>query len=451
MLSQAERDFGKKPPTLKEVVKQAIGTSRTQAKFAKDAGISVTHLNRLINQPDQHPSIETLQKIAAIADNGIRMTDLMEACGMDISEIRPERKKEEMPERKGDRNLVQLTVKDDDDVTNNVAYALEKGVETITDRTSVYDGPWGFIEMFDKRCQPKDLDIAFAISRTVIIDDEQISESYNYATHCAVVTSSWRTIRSENICRFLWFYVTTANGKVIPVDFAFDLRSLVKFGVISRERLRTLIHEDDREDNIEMIINKEQERRSPEKRLLDIIFGKNKDIGEDGFREWDQLGDEKYEHITEGMGFAIKKHTIPPNTIEFLKNHEYIARYMNKNAYGKEILDIDKVLYENEMPKNEKSLLMLIASIINAETCLPFQVMNEDIQLKDEEESELNGGMTFIMVPTEEMYLGKCMFDAKTMKEILNAYAKELGIKKYGYYYHKTIRTKMETQEYSVE
>ncbi len=76
-------DFDK--TTFADLLKRSVG-SRTQKEFAALTGISSAHLSRLLHQKfDSPPSIDTLQRLAAHAQNGVTYWDLLNACGyMDV-------------------------------------------------------------------------------------------------------------------------------------------------------------------------------------------------------------------------------------------------------------------------------------------------------------------------------------------------------------------------------
>lgn len=66
---------------LSQLLKKAIG-SRMQKDFADTIGISPAHLSRIINHKfDTPPSVETLKRIAANAENNITYQELLSACG----------------------------------------------------------------------------------------------------------------------------------------------------------------------------------------------------------------------------------------------------------------------------------------------------------------------------------------------------------------------------------
>lgn len=69
------------PTTFSEILKKAIG-SRKQNEFAATIGISSAHLSRILRQKfTTPPSVETLKKIAANAENNVTYHELLEICG----------------------------------------------------------------------------------------------------------------------------------------------------------------------------------------------------------------------------------------------------------------------------------------------------------------------------------------------------------------------------------
>ena len=63
------------------LLKKAIG-SRMQKDFAETIGITPAHLSRILNHKfNTPPSVDTLKKIAANAENNVTYRELMEVCG----------------------------------------------------------------------------------------------------------------------------------------------------------------------------------------------------------------------------------------------------------------------------------------------------------------------------------------------------------------------------------
>ncbi len=66
----------------KRLLSVAIGVRRTQSEFAKSCGISHEHLSRMLNQEYiNRPSLQTLNKIALCAADGVTLDMLKAACG----------------------------------------------------------------------------------------------------------------------------------------------------------------------------------------------------------------------------------------------------------------------------------------------------------------------------------------------------------------------------------
>ncbi len=76
---------------LRWLIREAIGSRRTQLGFAVETGISPEHLSRMLNNPEiSKPHDKTLQKIAEYADNGVTYKMLKNACKKE-SEVRFEK------------------------------------------------------------------------------------------------------------------------------------------------------------------------------------------------------------------------------------------------------------------------------------------------------------------------------------------------------------------------
>lgn len=67
-----------------DLLKIGKGRGRTQSQFAKDANISIAHMNKLLNAKfDKPPSPSTIKKIADCSINNVSYNDLMIAAGYD--------------------------------------------------------------------------------------------------------------------------------------------------------------------------------------------------------------------------------------------------------------------------------------------------------------------------------------------------------------------------------
>lgn len=76
-------------PTFRGVLRAAI-CNRTQAQFAKEAGLSPEHISRMLNNGNIcRPSRATLIKIATVAKNGITFRNLQEALNQDDPYYKP--------------------------------------------------------------------------------------------------------------------------------------------------------------------------------------------------------------------------------------------------------------------------------------------------------------------------------------------------------------------------
>ena len=63
----------------RKLLDKAIGY-KTQAQFAKEAGISAEHLNRMLNSPEiNRPNKSTIKKLAAVAENAVTYKDFIDA------------------------------------------------------------------------------------------------------------------------------------------------------------------------------------------------------------------------------------------------------------------------------------------------------------------------------------------------------------------------------------
>jgi transcriptional regulator with XRE-family HTH domain len=69
-------------PEFRNLLMSAIGKDRKKQEFAFSAGLSVSHLSRLLNNDDIHrPSRSTLRKIALASNGKVDYLDLLQSCG----------------------------------------------------------------------------------------------------------------------------------------------------------------------------------------------------------------------------------------------------------------------------------------------------------------------------------------------------------------------------------
>lgn len=70
----------------RELVKKSIGP-RSQAEFAKDCGLTASHMNRILSEKNQSiPQVKTIRNIAKVAVNGVTLNQLLISAGYEPQE-----------------------------------------------------------------------------------------------------------------------------------------------------------------------------------------------------------------------------------------------------------------------------------------------------------------------------------------------------------------------------
>lgn len=397
------------------LLRKAIGTERTQAEFAKIAGISPGHLNRLINSKEiKQPSIETLSKIARVADNGIVLGDLLKECGYKLYAKEPDDEltkelKDFDKEFKIRKPLSKAEQKRHTSMADELKIAVEETISALNKLDKCLPDMCDFVKALERRLVSDDY--AFNISQEINNDKPWLKESSN----AVIITADWATDNITSVVKFMIFYDKTDPQAVdekpclIIKDYAFSSDILVAYDAVPAELIKQL----EKYGNLDICQICKVDTVSPEKRLLAAIF------------DDDEYSDETYSNTTELIGFITDSIT---NDIaqNFIKRH--------RNTYDALYDKINKIPNSVRIEEKHKNGY-IIANIIASESDIRFNYMREN---EDNEHG-------LIAVDPDDNNLPDNIIN------ILKRYARELDIKTVGYYYRVSTYNKRKIQEFSVD
>ena len=197
-------------PEFRMLLQSAIGSDRQKKDFAEQAGLSPSHLSRLLNvEIISRPSYATLEKIADASCGRVTMQMLLSACGWsDEGKTAPE------------TPYLAFRDIDDPDVQRTIM-EFKKGMAvygcTATRHKSLED-------ILDT------VATLFAHKKLSFVIDEKggfTGRGHYNAEAYANLTASWAT--DAYSCSFgcVLYYCETRGGGVILSDTSFDLMSLV--------------------------------------------------------------------------------------------------------------------------------------------------------------------------------------------------------------------------------
>ena len=411
------------------LLRKGMGT-RTQAEFARDAGISPQVLNRMMNLPViSRPRAKTLQMLAAQTE-GVSLKELMESVGYDIN---GEPEEEELTEKEKRETL------SNKERANLAAKDLTTGLAELTSGgNAVYDNLNDFLDM---------LYVLYSVeefSFQIISEDEYDGEKYPAADEIALVETSFLNGQVVNVIPFAVYFYRKKDGRIFITNADAGFEALKEVGFFEpreQEAMEEFGHGADQP--VIYSVNRFKKRVSPDKkdgdakkRLLEALFGTG----------------ETFDTTVIGFGFELK--STPKAFPEFLKAHKEtflsidniypkIPEKKDPETLYKEIEngnDPDEVLKDYmDQDRTGYGVGAAIASIMRKETGFGFSYWSDT-------EHEFEDNPDCILIPDDENNGGY-----RTVKEIVNRYAAELGIPEFGACYFKVRWTKDSNSWYKTD
>lgn len=424
-------------PTFRSLLRGAICT-RTQAQFAHDADISVTHLNRMLNNETIfRPKKETLKKIAAAAKNGITFQDLQNALEQDD------------PGHANDEDRLASAQEDFKPEFSELAEQTMDSLARITSEHSypaIADSLFGFVsDLLDlaRKDKPDNLEVAFelGVCRPYFGHKEPYAQKY--------VTVELTMADSKNAAQsmMILYYMDVPSGKGqayaiqnadLSVEAVTDIFG-VPYAAIER-------HMSDGKDEGDAIDEAMEDpfylNIQPVERFVERYRDPEAKSDGDKFLSM-LLGKEFHYSLTlEGFGFYLD--SAPRNFARFVKGHAecILAEYDNQPQKHDELAAIidgirpddnpedvaakfDAFAYETSCDR-EEGWQLAISAVMRYETGFSFAA-----EKHSEDDSFPGLSDKDCIIITEDDYT-RANIQRETLVLTVCRYAKELGISKFG-------------------
>lgn len=250
----------------RELLRKAMG-DMSQKAFAERAGLSVEHLNRLLNNAEiSRPSKTTLSKIQKASNGTVNIYDLFESCEYSMTDGKyyAEKMERDLPLRE----RLELG-----------AQRLLAGFKELIKDTEILPDPVGFFRSYKARYG---LDVKHFIYSLEDIVENKGTHKGQYIMPCL---AEWK-IRKEVAVYYevktylVLFFVKLSNGAVMLTDAAVDGETLTEYGIIPQDILDRLY--EDGEDaaklpSLSIVKLNRKKELSAEERLLRAVFGTEND------------------------------------------------------------------------------------------------------------------------------------------------------------------------------
>lgn len=189
----------------RKLLRDAIGAARTQQQFAEASGLSLGHLNRMLNNKEiSRPALSTLEKIAKASEGRVSLFELRASCGyVDKLMNRTFSKEEVIYER--DREIMQ---------------GWKDGIFAFTAKPSRFQSLDDFFSTVDMLYGIPGA--KFSVLETVDYNGTGKRGAEKYANAMIV----WDDTAYIYRLGVTLFYCETVGGGVVVLDAAFDLETL---------------------------------------------------------------------------------------------------------------------------------------------------------------------------------------------------------------------------------
>lgn len=380
----------------RELLRRGIG-DRSQRSFAKEAGISPEHLNRLLNQDEiGRPEVETLEKIA-YAMGSISLNQLLEACGYETADPMEDVKEQYKQ--------------------------LQEALPSLTRDQALWENLDEAIGSLQLKCSG-----GFDILRSGNFVPQK--EDDIYAERYTVVAYNWALKGYECGILFAVLYINTEKGRVLIRKVLTD-----RAQIVSLDHAVTLLSPGAKcfPDGTGYFRIKERMPVSEEDRAIDLLL---KSI----------YAKEKFVRTEVGYGFYYR--ATPEGFLDFLTVHAGAFTTNKKNAaiYQAALepdADMDEVFSEFEDEySNSAGTGAVVAYILRKETGYPFDFFEKEEEIEDGEDDSC------IMVEDDDGC--EQPMPRKLMNVIYNA-AKLLRIPRFGVCYHQSLEKKTFMQDYETD
>ena len=384
----------------RELLRCGIG-DRSQRSFAKEAGITPEHVNRLLNSETiSQPSRETLEKMASVM-NTVSLNELLEACGYQ-------------------------TV--DPNETARRAYdLLTEGYDTLTKgRLTAWDSLEELLDILAKQYSGEDGAFSVLCQREYHGTKEE-----SYAEQCALLKYQWADIDYAYKLFFLILYNRTERGKILFVNLIGGMDKIIEQEGRYMERYCGLRRFSDEMGCYTFADRREQKKSSREEAsLLSAIFSM------DGY------------FIKTDVGYGFYYRETPAGFLDFLTAHAAAFTTTKENAAMYQAAlepgaDLDEIFKDFEDSYTETNGTgAVVCQILRKETGKEFLYLPKDENIEDEEDDSC-------IIVEEETGVERWMPE-DLLFAIYDA-ARLLKLPKFGVCYHRYTEVRTHMQDYSTE
>ena len=251
----------------RNLLRKCIG-NKSQKDFAKESGISIEHLNRMLNNETiSQPAVKTLIKIYEASKSAVSYKELLESAGYTFDK---ENHREILCERR-ELTLYQRM--------QAVADELETGFKRMISKQRIYPGFADVIMDYMSNQQVQKV----TFSSDSIDNDKQDTDMHNgemyrkFSAKWYINKDAYTKLRTETY--FNLYYVCTSSGNIILTDVAIDGATLMSTNSVP-EYITEIFENETNISKLPFISVSEEEKvedGSPELKLLERIFGKEED------------------------------------------------------------------------------------------------------------------------------------------------------------------------------
>lgn len=383
----------------KALLKAGIG-SRTYKDFAKAAGISPEWVTRTLNNKKiPQPSRNTLEKIAPYMSGGITIRMLLDACGYEESgpvSAASERFKLPISDR---------IIKNADDI--------EEGLGATIRMKQFWEESRDFFNYFNMLYAVEDL------SYTILDTKAYFGTRVKEAEQCMLVNFFWEDSACQCNTYAVIYYVCTERGKVFFFGHSLNMTDIKEAGLQVPDNAVVMRSE----KGFTFVMLCEQKAAHPYKKYVDEALK----IMLDG---------DTYCSTICGFGLQFEEPVDAETFLNFMqtpKHKNFFCTSDFKVQIFEKMVDADDpfavIASSGDEDSGLSGYLAVIAQIMRKETGVNFLCYTRDDALGEKYEH--------ILVEVDEISIHKDILSG-----ICREYAKELGLKQFGYYYHTVQREK---------
>lgn len=367
---------------LTNLLQEAIG-KESQVVFAKKCGISKEHLNRMLSgKTRSKPSKTTLRKIAE--NSSVSYEQLLTACGYSD----------------------EMMFKPVSQLAQENAEAMLEGFRKMTECIRLYPSVRTFMEELFLVYGKHRMDLTFC--RPEEYDGSEHAHAEYFQRGRADFYAEGRLCSTW----FVIYFCQTKGGQVVVVDAAMDGKTLMENQLIRQQAIDELYADGTDVNALPYYFEIRSDGRA-EERLLKALFGKSENQNETV--------------VVSNIGLGFELEEVPPHFAKFLDNHTKTA--MIKGVLSDDpawaVSRIFNVVSLGTDPERELSDCLCRYTYNKGYAAVIANIMSEETGIRFGMWDGLDDGPVTVMCDDEDV-------ENDEVLPIIRAYAKELGVKRYG-------------------